>query len=59
MNLVEYYIIEIHDEQVCPFNRDFVDVDLTYDCYGTVRRTTKSFRKEVWEKAKEMGYFLV
>lgn len=59
MNLVEYYIVEIHDEQVCPFNRDFVDVDLTYDCYGTVKRTTKSFRKEVWEKAKERGYFLV
>lgn len=59
MNLVECYIIKIHDEQVYPFNKDFVDVDLTYDCYGTVKRDTKLFPKSVWEKAKERGYFLV
>lgn len=58
MNLVECYIIKIHDEQVYPFNKDFVDVDLTYDCYGTVKRDTKLFPKGVWEKAKERGYFL-
>lgn len=58
MNLLECKIIEIHNEWVFPFDENYVDVDLTYDCWGEVKRDTKLFPKGVWETAKKRGYFL-
>ena len=45
MNLLKHYIVEVHREQEVYFNPDFVTVDLTYDCYGTIKRCLKMFRK--------------
>lgn len=58
MNLLEHYIIETHREHEVHMNPDFVEVDLTYDCYGIIRRCLKMFRKTDWEEAKKKGVFL-
>lgn len=57
MNLLEHYIIEIHSEQEL-LAVGMVKVDLTYDCYGTIRRGVKLFGKREWEEAKKEGVFL-
>lgn len=58
MNLLEHYIITVHGEHEIYMFPDFVKVDLTYDCYGTIRRCRKMFRKSEWEEAKKKGVFL-
>lgn len=61
MNLLEHYIKQIHKEIYKHSNKhniDYVIVDVTYDCYGSVERKEVEFLKEEWEKAKEKGYFL-
>lgn len=58
MNLVEHKILEVHD--VIPHERfgNLVNVDLTYDCYGAVRRVMMTFNKDVWERVQKEGVFL-
>lgn len=65
MNVLEHYIVEIHSVE--PYkadwtrefpDREFVEVDVTHDCYGSVVR-----QKEVWntvefEQYKKDGYWL-
>lgn len=61
MNLLECFIKEIHNEEYKhsdKYNCDYVEVDLTYNCYGTVKRTKEIFGFTEWEKTKEKGYFL-
>ena len=59
MNLVECYIKEIHSEIIYVTNgREFARVEVTYDSYGRVARTTTVFLKNEWETAKEKGYWL-
>ena len=68
MNLLEHYIVEIHSEkditneftQHCGYvpKEPFLQIDLTYNCYGSVKRTTESFWKSNWEEIKKKGYFL-
>lgn len=59
MNLVECYIKEIHSEIIYVSNdKEFVRVEVTYNSYGHVTRTTTIFLKHEWETAKEKGYWL-
>ena len=65
MNLLEHYIKEVHKVELKSgpsiFNDNIIqwyEVDLTYNCYGCIKRTTMSFPKKQWEEAKQKGYFL-
>ena len=68
MNLLEHYIKEVHSvnditdkfEEHCGYKPDepFLEVDLTYNCYGLEKRCRKSFWKSNWETVKKEGYFL-
>lgn len=65
MNLLEICIEEIHSEK--PYvsdwtvefpDRRFVEVDVTTDCYGRVKRETRIFNTREWEKYKRQGFWL-
>lgn len=58
MNLLEHYIVKVHsfEEVKCNLGT-FIEVDLTYNCYGNVERRKTSFLKEEWEEALEKGYY--
>lgn len=58
MNLLEHYIVKVHGEYEIQKNPDFVEVDLTYICYGDTARRVILFRKSEWEKTKKKGVFL-
>ena len=64
MNLLEQWIEEIHEEKpheaawTKEFNKEFVQVDVTFECYGRTSRDKIVFSKEDWEKCKEDGYFM-
>lgn len=68
MNLLEHCIQEIHS--VTDITEEYIkrtgrkpkeplyDVDLTYGCYGTVKREKRHFFKSEFKQAKENGYFM-
>lgn len=64
MNLLENYIVEIHSvtpyiaEWTEEFNRDFVEVDITTDCYGIKKREICVFDSISWGEIKEQGYYM-
>lgn len=67
MNLLEHYIKEIHSVRKCEEewtkddyfkDEEYVEVDLTYDCYGSIKRTIRCWEKEYFEHIKEQGYFM-
>ena len=68
MNLLEHYIKEIHSIkditnefiECCGYvpNEPLLEVDLTYDCYGVVKRGKMTFWKSNFEMVKNEGYFM-
>ena len=58
MNLLEHYIIEVHDVVEFTAVPGMIKVDLTYDCYGTIQRGKHITSKEEWEKELAKGYYL-
>lgn len=58
MNLIKNHILEIHSETKRHPYSLYIDVDLTYDCYGLIKRDTITFYVPEWEKARKNGYFL-
>ena len=58
MNLVKHYIKEIHGIKHPEKYPDLIVVDVTFDCYGIVKRAEHITRKEQWEKDVTLGYFL-
>lgn len=68
MNLLECYIIEVHDIKVRYIPEDLAtigyfpelvyDVTLTYDYYGSIKTATLPFTESEWKDAKEKGYFM-
>ena len=68
MNLLEHYIKEIHSvkditnkfEEKCGYapHDQFLEVDLTCDCYGVVERKICYFSKSKFEIVKKQGYFM-
>lgn len=63
MNLLEQYIVEIHEEKpyeeewTAKYDYPFVWVDVTTDCYGSKERVQTVFTKDEWETHKKNGYF--
>lgn len=68
MNLLEHYIVKIHSVEdvtkdyekrigVKP-NEPVYMVDLTYDCYGKIKREAYIFCKSKFEQVKKRGYFM-
>ena len=65
MNLLEQYIVEVHsekpysDEWVKKFpGKEFVEVEVTTDCYGRTKRDTHVFDVNDWKKYQEQGYWM-
>lgn len=68
MNLLEHYVEEIHGVKDitegfikhCGYEPDepLLEVDLTYDCYGVVKRAKKTFWKSDYEHVRKQGYFM-
>lgn len=65
MNLLEHYIKEIHSVKKCKKEwtkefpgEEFVNVDLTYECYGCIERMVHTWNKYSWEQIQEQGYFM-
>ena len=68
MNLLEHYIKEIHNVQDVSDKYEksighkpkepLYEVDVTFDCYGVVERTTKIMSKSEFEQTKKQSYFL-
>jgi hypothetical protein len=65
MNLLEVYLEEIHSvepytaEWVKEFpDREFVEVDVTTNSYGSIRRSKHVWTTTEFEKYKEQGYYM-
>lgn len=68
MNLLEHYVKEIHSvaditeefSKHCGYIPDesLLRVNLTEDCYGITKRTTKSFWQSDFETIKKQGYYM-
>ena len=68
MKLVENYIKKIYSEEdITDKYREqikkepsekLIQVDIEYNCYGSVRRDKMTFLQSMWEEAKRKGYFL-
>ena len=68
MNLVENYIKKIYSEEDITekyreqikkeLSEKLIQVDIEYNCYGSVRRDKMTFLQSMWEEAKRKGYFL-
>ncbi|MGN8233088.1 hypothetical protein ACTHAL_001313 [Priestia flexa] len=65
MNILENYIVEVHNEEPCDADwtkkfhpKTFVKVDITSDCHGSIKRSTDIFETEEWKKIKKQGYFM-
>ena len=58
MNLLEHYILEVHDVVEFTAVPGMIKVDLTYDCYGTIQRDKHITSKDLWEKELAQGYYL-
>ena len=61
MNILEHYIEEIHS--VKPYAADWavgewVEVDITSNCYGNTKRENRVLTIKQWETAKENGYYM-
>lgn len=64
MNILENYIVEIHDVSPCEeewtkeFKKDFVKVDMTSNCYGNKTRKEHIFTVGMWGEVKSRGYYM-
>ena len=58
MNLLEHYIKEVHGIKESSARPEWIEVDVTTDCWGDVRRTTHITTKKQWEQDLERGYFM-
>lgn len=65
MNLLEQYIKEVHS--VTPYEADwtkefpdseFIEVDVTTNCYGSIKRSKHIFNTNEWEQYKSQGYWM-
>lgn len=58
MNILEHYIKEVHSIKEIEKYPDMIEVDVTYNCYGSIQRTIHLTNKEQWKKDLEKGYFM-
>lgn len=58
MNLVEHYIVEAHQVIIPKEYSHMVQVDLTYNCYGSIQRGWHTTLEEDWYQELRQGYYL-
>lgn len=68
MNLLEHYIVEVHSvkditDEFIKHCKDvpkepYLEIDMTYNCYGIIERHKQRFWKSDWDMANKQGYFL-
>lgn len=58
MNILEHYIIEVHQVIELENFPNMIKVDLTYECWGSKQRTWHTTTKEFWKKELTQGYYL-
>ena len=63
MNTVKHFIEEVHSEKESTYQPKYakevwVEVDITTDAYGSVKRDIHVFPKSCWDMHKEQGYFM-
>lgn len=56
MNILKHYIKEIHSVE--ELSNGLIKVNLTVDCYGSVREIETQFPKDKWKEVKEQGYYM-
>jgi hypothetical protein len=57
VNLLDHYIKEIHGIKEIEKHPDMIEVDVTYNCWGSIHRTKHFTSKKQWQKDLENGYF--
>lgn len=65
MNLLECYILEVHSvidvtNKIRRIAHDtkYLEVDITYNCYGSLSRAKRIFTQDEWDYILERGYFI-
>jgi hypothetical protein len=64
MNLLEQYIEEVHsiepytEEWTKKFDKDFVIVDVTTNCYGSKKRDKHIWTVKEWRNISAQGYYM-
>lgn len=56
MNLLEHYILEIHE--IIPGTEDAIIVIVTCDCYGRVEKIKHPTTRSQWDEDVKRGYFM-
>jgi hypothetical protein len=56
MNLLEHYILEIHE--IIPGPEDAIIVIVTCDCYGRVEKIKHPTTRSQWDEDVKRGYFM-
>lgn len=58
MNLLDYYIKEIYDENLYYYNGEpYYKVKILVSCWGGDELKEKCFEKDSWEYYKKQGYY--
>lgn len=63
MNLVQHFIVEVHSvedvTEKCKFATEpMVEVDITVNCFGVIKRNKEVFGEYTWNAVKEKGWYL-
>ena len=67
MNTLEIYIKEVHSIKPCTEDwtkedwakdKKFLDVVVTTDCWGSIKKQERTFTVEHWDKILSDGYWL-
>ena len=56
MNLSEHYIKEVHSVKTIP--QEWVEVEMTVNCYGIISKTTYYNTRENFEQDLKRGYYM-
>jgi len=62
--MLEQHIREVHSVEphtadwTKEFEKEFVEVRMTINCYGVIETKKRVFDTEEWERVKAQGYFM-
>ncbi len=58
MNLLEHYIVRIHEVKEFEKYPNMLEIDVTCDCWGNKQRIKHITDREQWQKDVQRGYFM-
>lgn len=58
MNLLEYWIKEVHNVEEIEGYPDRIRIDVTSNCWGEIRRREHITSKSQWQIDIERGYYI-